>query len=136
MKFLLDTDTCIFVLRGHSSVVKRLAAESSNDIAISTVTHYELLYGVMCCITQRRERELAKVEDFVQNIHVLPFDQGAARQAANIRRAMEELGCGIGPLDTLIAATALESQLVMVTGNLREFQRVPHLVCESWKTEK
>jgi len=130
MKYLLDTDTCVHVFRGKSSVIERVEQVSGDDLAISSITYYELLYDAKRCA---REREVfRKIQAFVQHIHQLAFGPQTALQAAGIRHALEERGAGIGPMDTLIAATALESRLVLVTGNLREFSRVVGLRCESW----
>ena len=72
------------------------------------------------------------MEAFTGRIHLLPFHTETARQAAELRRELEEKGQGIGPMDTLIAATALEMNLVLVTGNVREFGRIKGLRVESW----
>jgi tRNA(fMet)-specific endonuclease VapC len=130
MKYLLDTDTCIHVFRGKSSVVERMEQVSGDDLAISSITYYELAYGAKRCA--RKREELRKVQTFVQHIHQLVFGPQTALQAAGVRQILEERGTGIGPMDTLIAATALEAGLILVTGNRREFSRVPGLRCESW----
>jgi tRNA(fMet)-specific endonuclease VapC len=132
VNYLLDTDTCIHVFRGVPGVIARIEAEAGDDLAISSVTYYELLYGVRRCAKDRREVELRKVEAFVKQIHVIPFGASVARHAADIRAVLEAKGVGIGPLDTLIAATAIDARLTVVTGNIREFGRVPGLRCESW----
>jgi len=73
------------------------------------------------------------VETFLRHIHVLPFGMETALQAAVIRRRLEEKGHPIGPMDTLIAATAVEAGLILVTGNIRrEFSRIEGLRTESW----
>ena len=130
MKYLLDTETCIHVFRGKSSVIERMEQVSGDDLAISCITYYELVYGAKRCAREREE--LRKIQAFVQHIHQLAFGPQTALHAAGIRHALEERGSGIGPMDTLIAATALESRLVLVTGNLREFSRVAGLRCEPW----
>ena len=130
MKYLLDTDTCIHVFRGKSSVIERIEQVSAEDLAISPITYYELLYGAKRCAREREE--LRKIQTFVQHIHQLALGPQTALQAAGIRHALEERGAGIGPMDTLIAAAALETRLILVTGNLREFSRVAGLRCESW----
>ena len=133
MKYLLDTDTCIAVLRGEEAAVSRLGLESPDDIGISSITRYELLYGVERCDSARRLKEKRKVERFLEAIHEIPFFRDTARLAATIRRALEKEGFPIGPMDLLIAATARESGLTVITGNLAEFSRVPRLTCETWR---
>lgn len=130
MKYLLDTDTCIQVFRGESSVIERMRQVSGDDLAISSITYYELAYGAKRCV--KEQEEFRKIQIFSQQIHQLAFGPQTALQAAEVRRVLEKCGAGIGPMDTLIAATALESGLTLVTGNLREFARVPGLRCESW----
>ena len=130
MKYLLDTDTCIHVFRGKRSVIERMEQVAGDDLAISSITYYELVYGAKRCASEREE--IRKIQSFAQHIHQLVFGPQTALQAAEIRRALEERGAGIGPMDTLIAATALEAGLVLVTGHRREFSRVPGLHCESW----
>ena len=130
MKYLLDTDTCIQVFRGRPSVIDQLEQCSGDDLAISSITYYELAYGAKRC--SREDEELSKIKAFVNRVHQLTFGPETAMQAAGIRRALEECGNGIGPMDTLIAATALESGLILVTGNRREYDRVPGLRCETW----
>lgn len=132
MKYLLDTDICIHVFRGKPDVIGKIQAVAADELAVSSITYYELLYGVRLCVQQRQSAELRKVESFIRHIHQLPFGSEAARRAAQIRHELEKTGCGIGPMDTLIAATALEANLSLVTGNLREFGRVHGLRCECW----
>ena len=130
MKYLLDTDTCIHVFRGKRPLIERMEQVAGDDLAISSITCYELVYGAKRCAREREE--LRKIQSFAQQIHQLVFGPQTALQAAVIRRVLEERGAGIGPMDTLIAATALEAGLVLVTGNRRKFSRVPGLHCESW----
>jgi len=130
MKYLLDTDTCIHVFRGNSAVIERMKQVSGDDLAISSITFYELVYGAKRCAREREE--LRKIQVFTQHIHQLAFGPQTALHAAGIRRVLEERGEGIGPMDTLIAATAMESKLILVTGNQKEFSPVPGLCCESW----
>jgi len=132
VKYLLDTDTCIHVLRGNPGVVSRVSTIAADDLAVSSITYYELLYGVKRCALERQRAELRKVDTFIGHLHQLPFGAEMARNAAEIRRELESKGHGIGPMDTLIAATALEADLTLVTGNLKEFSRIQGLRSESW----
>src|SRR5436190_14419706 len=137
MTHLLDTDTCIHLLRGHPLAVNRASQCSPSDLAISAITHYELLYGVEKCSPARRKKESGKVRLLLQQLQILPFTDGTAARAATLRATLESNGRAIGPMDILIAATALEYNLPIVTSNLGEFQRVSGLQCEDWsKAEK
>jgi tRNA(fMet)-specific endonuclease VapC len=132
MKYLLDTDTCIALLRGHEQAVERAKKVVPDDLAISSITRYELRYGALRCSGKRRGQESRKVTLFLDVLHEIPFTEDTAEGAAEIRCALESLGHGIGPMDTLIAATAIEAGLTLVTGNLREFSRVKGLPLENW----
>jgi tRNA(fMet)-specific endonuclease VapC len=132
MTHLLDTDFCIHLLRGNPTAVNRASQQSPSDLAISAITHYELLYGVEKCPPAWRKKESGKVRLLLQHLQVLPFTDGTAAHAATVRAKLESNGRSIGPMDVLIAATALEHNLPLVTSNLGEFQRVPDLQCENW----
>ena len=130
MDFLLDTDICIAVLRGKSSVVKRLQAASPDDCGISAVTAYELFAGA--AKSRAPEKERPKVERLLHAVRILPFDGAAAAQAGLIRADLERRGTPVGPYDLLIAAQALAAGLTLVTGNTNEFQRIAGLRLEAW----
>ncbi len=132
MIYLLDTDICIHLIRGKPSVVARTTSHAPNDLAISTITHYELLFGALRCAPVHRSKEIEKVDCLIRTVHSVPFANPTARLAAEIRTRLEAEGRGIGPMDVLIAACALENNLTLVTGNLSEFVRIPGLACETW----
>ena len=130
MTRLLDTDTCIGVLRQKPGVVHRLSQFAPTEVAVSMVTVYELYCGVAKAKDPAAER--LKVERFVSTIVELPFDHAAAEAAARLRVDLERQGKPIGPYDLLIAGQALAHGLTLVTNNVAEFQRVPGLHLESW----
>jgi len=130
MTHLLDTDTCIGVLRQQSGMVQRLSRLAPTDCAVSTVTVYELFCGVEKAQDPSKERQ--KVERFVAAIIELPLDRAAAERAAQIRVELERQGQPIGPYDLLIAGQAVASGLTLVSNNVGEFQRVGGLRLESW----
>lgn len=132
MKFLLDTNTCIAVMRGHAGAVRRLGAHEPGDCAVSVVTAYELFTGVAKC--REPERERAKVGRLLSFVPVLPFDESAAKRAASVRATLEFAGNVCGPHDLLIAGHALSLGLILVTNNVGEFSRVADLVIEDWLT--
>lgn len=130
LKFLLDTDTCIHVLRGRAGVVNRLAGLSPDEVALSIITVFELDAGAGK--SQHPMRERKKVELFLQPLTVLDFGKPAAEAAAQLRGQLEKAGNKIGPYDLLIAAQALASNLILVTRNRNKFSRVPKLQLETW----
>jgi tRNA(fMet)-specific endonuclease VapC len=131
MRYLLDTNTCIAAMRNHPKVVARLATVSAADCVISTITGCELFTGVEKCANPAKER--AKVELLLKTVHEVPFEAGAAREAARIRAFLEALGQPIGPYDVLLACQALALGLILVTANTKEFSRVPGLSLEDWQ---
>ena len=132
MRYLLDTNTCIAVMRNHVKVVQRLSAVSPGDCAISTITSYELHTGVEKCSQPDRER--AKVDLLLKTVQQLEFAAGAAQEAARIRAALESEGQTIGPYDLLLAGHARSLALILVSANTREFNRVPGLIVENWES--
>lgn len=127
---LLDTNLCVRALRDKPVHIReRLKAERST-VCISTIVLYELQVGV--ALSSRPEEGLLAVEDFATSLPVLEFDEEAAFHAADIRADLTRRGLLIGPYDILIAAHARSRGLKVITGNLREFQRVDGLRCEDW----
>jgi tRNA(fMet)-specific endonuclease VapC len=131
MRYLLDTNTCIAVMRNHTKAVGRLAAVLPGDCGISTITAYELHTGVAKCSNPAKEE--AKVNLLIQTIQQLPFEAGAAKEAGRIRALLESQGRPIGPYDILLAGQALALSLVLVSANTNEFGRVPGLILENWQ---
>jgi tRNA(fMet)-specific endonuclease VapC len=131
-QYLLDTNTCIAVLRNHPLVIKRMASVAPGDCAISTITSFELNTGVEKCANPATER--AKVQLLLKTVDELSFEPGAAEEAARVRALLESQGQAIGPYDVLLAGQALSLSLVLVTANTGEFARVPGLTLENWQT--
>ena len=131
MRYLLDTDTCIDLLRGEPAVTARAASVAPEDCAVSTVTTYELFVGAARC--RHPHDESRKVRTFVDAIHEVAFDRRAAERAGAVRAALEARGGMIGPYDVLLAGQALADNLVLVTSNASEFGRVRGLCLENWR---
>ena len=131
MKYLLDTNICIFVInRRPESVRRRLQGLALGQVGISTVTVSELQYGVAkSAAVERNEAALGK---FLLPLEVVSYDEIAARHYGRIRCFLEKQGTPIGAMDLMIAAHALALEVVLVTHNVREFQRVPGLQVEDW----
>ena len=131
MKFLLDTDTCIYALKQQRGVLERLLTHSPADIAVSVITEAELRTGAA-----KSDAAAAKigrlVENFLRPLTILDFVSADAATYAQIRARLERAGKPIGPLDTLIAAQAVARKLTLVSNNRKEFGRVPRLAIENW----
>ena len=130
MTYLLDTDTCIAVLRQKPAALARLQSLSPDDCGISAITAYELFAGAEKARDAKAER--AKLDQFFAVVDVLDFDEAASAEAAAIRATLEKAGTSIGPYDLLIAGHALVLGVTLATGNTGEFQRVPGLRLENW----
>ena len=129
VRYVLDTDAVVDVLRGRHRVAERLAQESPEDVGVAAMTLAELLYGAHCAPDPARSE--LKVRRFIEVVRVLPFGRAAADVHGRIRFATRQRT--IGPNDLVIAATALASRATIVTGNTREFERVPELAVENWR---
>jgi len=130
MKFLLDTDTCIFALKQNPAVLKHLLAQSREDIAISVITEAELRTGAAKSTSSAKTLRL--VENFLRPLTIVEFASNDAASYAQVRAKLERAGTPIGPLDTLIAAQAVARKLVLVSNNENEFSRVVGLRLDNW----
>ncbi len=131
MIYLLDTNICIYALKRHPpKVLEKLRSISRSAVAVSVITVLELRQGAEK--SQDPGTAHQKLDFFLSSVRALPFDEEAALVAARIRASLELQGRPIGDLDSLIAAHALAQDLILVTNNLREFQRVPDLRTENW----
>ena len=131
IRYLLDTNICIFLIKSRSQALfDKVAAHRPGEIAISSITLAELEYGVSKSAFPERNREALRM--FTIPLEVAPFDDASAEHYGRIRCALEAAGTPIGPLDTLIAAHALALNAVAVTNNPREFVKVAGLRVEDW----
>ena len=132
LRFLLDTNLCIRVLRDRPAGVRERFNLNADGLCISTIVLTELLHGA--AKSARPEHNRHEVERFAARLEVLAFDSEAADHAADIRADLERKGLSIGGYDLLIAGHARSRGLIVVTGNLGEFERVEGLRCEDWDT--
>jgi len=133
MKFLLDTDICIYLIKEKpKSVLEHFLAWEVGDIGISSITLAELNYGVEKS-QQPQKNELA-LQKFAAPLEVAYFDDKAAKCYGIVRNTLAKQGTPIGPMDILIAAHALSLNITLVTNNHREFTRIPSLNVENWVT--
>jgi len=126
----LDTNTLIYFFKGMGRVAEHLLARPPSEIGIPMVVVYEIETGI--AKSSRPEARRRQFEQLLDVVNVLPFDHAAARQAANLRARLERHGTPIGPLDTLIAGTALAHAATLVTHNTGEFRRVKGLELVDW----
>jgi tRNA(fMet)-specific endonuclease VapC len=131
MQYLLDTDTCVDLLRGVGSVVARLKKLTPDDCGISAISSFELFTGAAKVRDPRRET--AKIDALLEVVEELPFAGTEARRAGSLRALLEKAGTPIGAYDLLIAAHALTTELILVTANTAEFSQVRGLALENWR---
>lgn len=130
MKYLLDTNICIYLINERpKKVLAHFKRHSLGDIGISSVTVSELAFGVAKSASSKNS---AALEAFLLPLNVVDYDAGAAMIYGDIRATLEKQGKTIGPLDMLIAASALSRQLILVTNNEKEFRRISKLKVENW----
>lgn len=131
MRYLLDTDICIEMIRQRApQAVERLKNLSPEEVAISSITVAELQYGAQK--SQRVQRNQERLDLFLIPLPILDFDFDAAVAYGSVRQQLEASGHMIGPYDTLLAAQAISRNLVLVTNNRQEFERVTGLQVENW----
>ena len=131
VKFLLDTDICISGLRDKYNMREVIAqkGESGAEIFLSAVTIAELEVGMAHNETPKRRSALKR---FLTPFEIIPFDIDAARAFGRVRSALESGGQRIGAYDMQIAAEALAKDLILVTHNTKEFERIAGLRIEDW----
>lgn len=128
MKFLLDTNAVIALLKAHPGFREKLQQHQPQDFAVSTIVAHELFFGAHK--SQNIEANLARVEGL--RFEILEFDSEDARCAGEIRAFLAKSGTPIGPLDVLIAGQAIARSLTLITHNRKEFDRVEGLTVEDW----
>ena len=128
--FALDTNTMIYFFQGKGRVGQHLLSTPPSMIMIPTIVLHELYVGIEK--SQSSSKRIEQLEGLLSIVTVQPFGAPEARVAASIRANLEKSGRPIGPLDTLIAGTALANNATVVTHNLREFSRVPGLEVVDW----
>ncbi len=133
MKYLLDTNICVFVIRQKPEVVvRRFRKHQIDELGISTVTFAELRYGDDKSSDPSKNH--SALDAFVAPLEIAEFDAAAADYYGKVRTDLEARGLPIGPLDTMIAAHALSLGIPVVTNNKGEFSRVTGLTVEDWTT--
>lgn len=134
MKILLDTDTCIYLIRRRApEILRRLRRYSPGDVGISSITLGELSFGVSK--SGQPEKNQSALDEFISPLEVAPFDESAARTYGPIRALLQKRGNAIGALDMLIGAHALSLGITLVTHETREFSRISGLRLADWIAE-
>lgn len=132
-KYLLDTNICIYYLKRKFDLDKKVAQVGFDNCYVSEITLAELLFGVENGSEEHKERNQTKYEEFVElfDDRVIPI-RDAFEQYAIHKAKLRKAGTPIGDFDTLIATSALVHNMVLVTRNVKHFERIEGLEIENW----
>lgn len=130
LRYLLDTHIVIYTIKNRPNDMRETFQRHSGQMAISTVTLGELIYGAET--SSAPERNLASIEGLAARLDVLSFDDLACAHWGQLRAELAKAGTPIGLYDQMIAGHARSQGLILVTNNEREFNRVPGLRVENW----
>jgi tRNA(fMet)-specific endonuclease VapC len=128
--FVLDTNTLIYFFKGMGRVAEHLLITPPSEIAVPAIVYYELQVGI--AKSTAPEKRMQQLDEMMGLVTLLPLHAAVARQAALTRAGLQRAGTPIGPMDNLIAGTALAHDGVLVTHNLAEFSRVKDLRIVDW----
>lgn len=131
MKYMLDTNICIYVMKSqHIHIESYIKSHLDEGFCISAITLAELEHGVQK--SQRIAQNTEALLKFLTLVDVLPFDDAAAVEYGKIQAYLQSRGTPIGTADALIAGHARSLRLKLITNNAREFDRVPNLEVDNW----
>ena len=131
--FMLDTDTCIFLMRGESpALAAKVQSVPLQQQVMSAVTFAELTYGVQASAAAKRKQNQSVLDSLVLHLAVLDWPQDAAKHYAEIRADLKKRGAQLGAADLMIAAHARAMGAIVVTNNVKDFERVKGLAVENW----
>ena len=130
---MLDTDTCIFLMRGDSpALAAKVQSVPLQQQVMSAVTFAELTYGVQASAAAKRKQNQSVLDSLVLHLAVLDWPQDAAKHYAEIRTVLKKRGAQLGAADLMIAAHARAMGAIVVTNNVKDFERVKGLEVENW----
>jgi tRNA(fMet)-specific endonuclease VapC len=129
---LLDTDTLSYFFKKEKDVVAKVDKylQEFGYVNISVVTYYEVMNGLLY---KDARRQLEKFETFISLNTIIPLSENIARKSAEIYAELRKTGKSIGHNDILIAGTAIENDMVLITNNANHFNRIEGLEIENWR---
>ena len=131
MRFILDTNICIYIIKTKPpQVLEKFRTLDISDTGISSITIAELEYGVYK--SQRQEQNKIALTPFLITLEVVTFDERSTQTYGQVRAELERQGIVVGAMDMLIASQAISLGLTLVTNNVRELSRIPGLMLENW----
>ena len=130
-KFILDTDTCIYWLKGNERIEKKIMQAGLVNILLTVITECELFYGAFKSI--KKEKNLSVVKELKKKIQTLHTTEGISYTYGKLKSELENRGQTIDDADLMIASIALSNNATLVTNNAEHFKRIPGLKIENWK---
>ncbi len=127
---MLDTNMVIYTIKNRPNQVRETFKQHQDQMCISAVTWGELIYGAEK--SSHPDRNLADIEQMAARLEIAPFETLAAAHFGQLRAELYRIGKPIGPYDMMIAGHARSMGFILVTNNLKEFERVPGLRVENW----
>ncbi len=130
MKYLLDTDICIYYLKGNAKIKETIASINCEELSISIITQAELLYGAYN--SEKVDENLAKIDMLKKSLKVTGLDEKSLNIYARTKAELKRKGGLIDEFDLLIASVAIANGLILVTNNKKHFDRISGLKLENW----
>jgi tRNA(fMet)-specific endonuclease VapC len=131
MKYLLDTDTCIYFLNREKSIVSKMNVIPVNDMAISIITTAELQFGAFN--SHKIAENMERIKYLRSIINIINLNMKITEEYAEIKSNLRKSGAPIDDFDILIGATAIVNNLMLVTNNVQHFSRIKNITIENWK---
>lgn len=132
MKYLLDTNMCIYAMKHHVPVLRRMQLAKQDGLCVSAIVAAELAFGVARSAPEHRDKNHVSLKRFLTAVTVQPWPSEAIWVYGSLRQSLRQAGTPIGELDLLIAAHAKAKDLTLVSNNTREFERIDGLSLENW----
>lgn len=130
MKYILDTDTLIYFLKGNENVILKMSSTPSYSIFTTIINHAELLFGA--CNSIRKKQNLDKIQAFLTTIKIVPFCEESSNIFAENKAKLKQQGNIIADLDLMIASIALKNNATLITNNMEHFARIKKLNVDNW----
>jgi tRNA(fMet)-specific endonuclease VapC len=131
MKYLLDTNICIYFLNQNQSITEKISKISVDDMAISIITIAELQFGAFN--SNKTKENLERIKYLRNIMKTINLNTAITEEYAKIKSSLRKSGNLIDDFDILIGSTAIVNNLILVTNNQRHFNRMDNLLTENWK---
>ena len=129
--YLLDTNICIYILKKKPiEVFERFKTLKLGELKISSITVAELYYGAYN--SQQVKKNIVIIDSFLKPFDYVEFDEKSAIEYAKIKSNLKREGKIIGELDMQIAGIAMANDLILITNNVKEFERIDGLIIDNW----